>query len=925
MSHNHQLLNTYTNTSDLQKLEEELDLLKKKREARRQQQNIKRLSTIGNNDSSLIKEIPTKEKKIDDNINTAKVKKEEPSENLTTKSTIPTHKSCNEDQLQKNKLNKKDTQAINNIITTKVQANTTTPSHYDEMDKEHSLLISKLKSSMNYPNRKSNKLSSINNLNKLKSLYDSAEDDVNAKLLSTAFKNLNSTQSTPTKKNAKPGSALFELKKSCSSQKKSSSEKKVPSLKKLKALQVKTTIHNIDSNQKNRPKWKKESSLSKLKSTKGKVSTAISALENTTPSPIHAIKEIKTPQPLAKYELPTSPIQLQSLDTSISLLSPSSLLSASSQSFNIISPTTIKVTNDKNTLENNSPSPKHSNNTCTKKHLPPKKPKRTPKKSQSNNDLSFIASYYEPQLSPLAGECSHNLSSIYLKSKKDIEVEGEEETFKESNKNEQELTEKSDKIGESSVTAVESPINDIHNHDLVSPQSPPPSSSSPSSSSSSLSSSSSSSSSSSLSSPSSAIMNDIMNDINKQLTPREIEKKAHIKADRDCATQQEKRNNSQRKLRVINVDTDHNNNDEHHHHDSKMDTNKCKSILDTSLKQSSHIEISDTAFKKNDSFITSTPSSNSDYNNQSSVSINNAPSTSYPLDDNYLNYDFNNNTETKRQQQSISSNQYKRYSDESYFDYRYDYHMNPITLTPTTTTTTEKQQHRVHRKRVSFSSQVTVIPELLLQGGGGGDSQNTREFWNAFTNEMGHHHQESPTMKLLDKMDKIKNRLPNEKLYIPTFLSNMSTNSNQYLGTIKDQFHSMNNTMATPSSSTPSPSTLHHQNNNNNNNNNRLFNLNKFLKSKNDLDKTTVNHSWWKSSNTYGKKKIDPPFTSIDHPISSSPPLSHPTKDRPKKPASLKKKNTQYKMIEPLKPPAIAQPDWKNRIPISKYQRVTYA
>ncbi|CAO3612170.1 unnamed protein product [Cunninghamella echinulata] len=908
MSHNNQLLKTYTNTSDLQKLEEELDLLKKKREARRQQQNIKQLSTIENNDSSLIKEVTIKEKKIDDEINPTKIKKEEPSENLTTKPIIPTHKSYDDDQLEKNKLNKKDTQAINNIIITKVQTNTTHLSQCDEMDKEHSLLISKLKCSpINYSNRKSNKLSSIHNINKLKSLYDSSEDDVNAKLLSTAFKNLNSTQSTPTKKNLKPEPILFELKKSFSSkihpsfqntsQKKSSPAKNVPSLKKLKALQVKTTNHNIDSNQKSRPKWKKESSLSKLKATKGKVSTAISALENTTPSPIQAIKEIKIPQPLAKYELPTSPIQLQSLDTSISLLSPSSLLSASPQSFNVISPTTTKVTNDNNAPEKDSSSSKHTVDTSTKKYLPPKKPKRAPKKPQSNNDLSSIASFYEPQLSPLAGECSHNLSSIYLKLKKDIKTEEEEETFTELDKNEQQvLTEKSDMIQEPSVTTVEPLINTTHDHGLVSPPAPP----SPSS--------------------SSAIMDSIMNDINEQLIPREIEKKTHITADQDHPAQQEKINNSQRKLRVINVDINYNNNDKQHQHDSKMDTNKSKSILDTSLKQFPHLETSDISSKKNNSFATSTSSSNN-YNNRPSTNINNTLSRSYPLDDNYLNNDFIDGTATKCQQQSISSNQRKRYSDESYFDYRYDYHMNPITLPPTTTATTEKQQHRIHRKRVSFSSQVTVIPELFLQEGG--NAQNTREFWNAFTNEMGHHHQELPAMRLLDKMDKIKNRLPDEKLYVPTFLSNMSTNLNQSLGTMKDQFHSMNNTMVT-SSSSPSPSSTHHHQNNNNNN--KLFNLNKFLKSKNDLDKTTMSHSfWWKGSNTYGKKKLDPSFTSIDHPIPTSPPLSHPTKDRPKKPSSLKKKNTQYKMVEPIKPPAIAQPDWKQRIPISKYQRVTYA
>lgn len=189
----------------------------------------------------------------------------------------------------------------------------------------------------------------------------------------------------------------------------------------------------------------------------------------------------------------------------------------------------------------------------------------------------------------------------------------------------------------------------------------------------------------------------------------------------------------------------------------------------------------------------------------------------------------------------------KRYSNGSYFDHRYDYH---ITTDMDRRKEMDTAKHG-RQKKVSFSSVVTTIPRPVSSLSTPLSSSSspvptvtqlhdypkcTRGFWEAFSAEMGH--QQRPELTLMDQMDAIKSQkaakyLPVSQHHSPRHIDH----SNQHF-------------------SPPVPSS-------------KLFGIHKLLgKSRNDQEP-----SWWKG---IGNKKQDlaPPAASLP-PLSASPPLNH--------------------------------------------------
>jgi hypothetical protein len=189
----------------------------------------------------------------------------------------------------------------------------------------------------------------------------------------------------------------------------------------------------------------------------------------------------------------------------------------------------------------------------------------------------------------------------------------------------------------------------------------------------------------------------------------------------------------------------------------------------------------------------------------------------------------------------------KRYSDGSYFDHRYDYH---ITTDMDKTKEMDTAKHG-RQKKVSFSSIVTTIPgpvpslsTPLSSSSSPVPTVNqlhdypkcTRGFWEAFSAEMGH--QQRPEQTLLDQMDAIKSQKATK--YLPV----SQHHSPRHIDHPNQHF------------SPPVPSS-------------KLFGIHKLLgKPRNDQEP-----SWWKG---IGNKKQDPtPQAASLPPLSVSPPLNH--------------------------------------------------
>ncbi|SAM05886.1 hypothetical protein [Absidia glauca] len=787
---------SYTKSADLQQLKEELAVLRERRKSRRHSQLLPTVSSSSSpspppssslSSSSPHTIIPTMPAKVhdltknqlpqpsskeDSEIVDSTIENTPPSPIITRKTSAP----------------KKERKVVLPNIITSTEA--TLSEGTEQSFEEHSILLAKLKVSTRRTDRKTNRTRPT-------LTTGPEEDDPTTELLLKAFQNLSGTQSTPV----------------CKSQNSNPAEKiKVKTPTPTSTVSCSSSSRPFKKND-SQSSWKKQSSLSKLKSVKGKVSTAISALENSkAPSACYGSSDKnRPPRPLvARYELP-SPHHQQSfnIDASLPLSTPVvrppvTMISSvdrpqppSSQPSRrpngqrkkgVLSPSTSTPTTSKSyprmqqilaTIPASQPTPQQKDNKVSSK---------TTLSNGSKVTILRPLSLYTPQLSPSAGDCHLNLSGMLPSS--DMPVE-----------------------------PILSPLSP-----LSPPLSPPPA--------------------------------QPLIKTDEKSNAKHSQSQPPVPPPHQWPALKDKVSNittSSRPLRVINVNSDDN-----------LDTIRPTDVDQT--KQPCHH--SEQLQHRQQHY-----SSAEDDTTDSSISD----------DDHGLSM-------TSRQPYP---HQRKRYSDGSYFDHRYDYHI---------TTTMDKTEdmntgNPARQKKVSFSSTVTTIPGPAPSLSSSSSSSSpvptpthlhdypkcTRGFWEAFSAEMGH--QQRPELTLMDQMDAIKSQKAAK--YLP----------------VSQHHHPRHIDHPSQDSSPPVPTS-------------KLFGIQKLLgKSKNDQEP-----SWWKG---VGNKKQDPPpQAAFLPPLSASPPLNHPTKSRPKKPSSFRKTENyanRLTAVEPMAPAATAQPQWRQRVPLSKH------
>ncbi|ORZ12729.1 hypothetical protein BCR42DRAFT_419849 [Absidia repens] len=818
----------YTKASDLQQLEEELEILRQKRKSRRCSQKPLAMSenpTIENvftkadeiPKDSPSPETPLPSPKRDD---AADIKK-----NVTSPQQLIT---LDQQDIQppkvKTRANQTDvspktTLEPSQTIATKVPIKpkrhenrpvpiiTNPDKNESKIDQQkdsqepHSILLKKLQLSTD--KRDSHKMNRLKSSKAKATMYvtDSNTRDLTEELLLTAFNNLNSqstpiSQSTPTKRriDSTPASDLH---------------KKFPTPKPAFSTRP-TTSQKV-------PSWKKQSSLKKLQSAKGKVSTAISALENGKPTTSYRVnKPNKLPRPLAEYELP-SPYHQQtfnigrSLSTEVAIKpqwSHSNLDSSQPQpqtqvqqqqtcrqNIDADSRTIQRTPHDgdlnSSSLGSTTPQPKE-HSSCGEQRNDERRQHGSTQTGATDGIQRPLQSY-TPQLSPLAGKCDHNLTSLLPSPKQPTAV---------------------------TIST------------LPSPQSSPP-----------------------------ALTIDVRKAYSLPPTPPSKHcdrsmSKAQCPSQPPPPTphqwhihqQNIKRpslhrspnnvNSCQRQLRVINVDNE----------DLGPTTRKMMHLEGTVQAQRDQRRYNELVGSADDS------------SDDSSLSDENA------MDANHQYYDMNKTLPATMMMMMMKPTQpRKRYSSDnsSTLSYRHHphHHYEQYTgLTKHVGNDSTSKGRPERRKKVSFSSVVTTIPTQTQPTSSTVNlddyPENTRGFWEAFSAEMGHHqHQQT----LLEQLDAMK--------------SHNSNNNNKVS-------HSKNNPLP------PLPPTLPFSDNNSSSSKliNKLWN-----KSRTDQSKKSSSSSpaWWKTNNNDHMKKLD--STAGDRSVSHSPHLNHPTKHRPKKPSSFRK------------------------------------
>ncbi|CAO3596563.1 unnamed protein product [Absidia cylindrospora] len=718
----------YTKASDLQQLQEELEILRQKRKSRRCSQKsftapknpiIENVSTKAeetpndspspetplpsskkNDDADIKKSVPSPQQLITLNQQDNQPPKTKSQKNQPDISPIttpePRQTVATEAPIKPKRLENRPVPIITNL-----DKNESKIDQQKESQEPHSILLKKLQSSTDKrDNRKMNRLKA----NKAKasiSVTESNERDLTEELLLTAFSNLNS-QSTPTSQST-PISQFTPTNKLIDSN-------TAPEIHKKFATPKSTSSSRPAPSQKV-PSWKKQSSLKKLQFAKGKVSTAINALENGKPTTSYRInKPNKLPRPLAEYELP-SPYHQQTFNIGVSLSTEVAIKTQRSHSNldnsqpqvqqqqtrrqdNVTDSQTIQRTPHAGDLNSppssgitTPPQPKQRSSCRKQRNTKQNDERRHCGSTQISATSSIPRSLpsYTPQLSPLAGKCDHNLTGLLPSPKQSTTA---------------------------TISTLPSPepsspplTMDARKAYRL-PPTPPP--------------------------------KHCDRSISKSQCPSHQQNSKRPPLHHSLSNNNNN-NNPQRQLRVINID---------------------KEDLGSATRTMMDLEGGTAQAQRGQRRYNELFGSADDSSDDSSLSDENA------MDANHQYYDMNKNLPATMMMKPTQPR--KRYSSDNNSTLSYHHH-HP-----------HQQQHHHYeqytgmistkgrperRKRVSFSSVVTTIPTqsqstsstLSLDD----YPENTRGFWEAFSAEMGHHqHQQT----LLDQLDAMKSHNSNNKL-----------------------------------------------------------------------------------------------------------------------------------------------------------------
>ncbi|CAO3599900.1 unnamed protein product [Absidia cylindrospora] len=241
----------------------------------------------------------------------------------------------------------------------------------------------------------------------------------------------------------------------------------------------------------------------------------------------------------------------------------------------------------------------------------------------------------------------------------------------------------------------------------------------------------------------------------------------------------------------------------------------------------------------------------------------------------------------------------KRYSDGTYFDHCYDYHINATTTINDTVTTNITQKPVEQQKKVPPSSVETGSSSPQPTAVAANNSLvSTRGFWNAFNAEMGQEQRPDIT----DSNQQGATNAQQGVKYLPISLSQQQYNSISSINT--------NSTLPIPSISPPSLA---------------LFRRRKSSNKPREKKASLSSSSWWKESSS---KKPEPVYhTTVSlgkTPTSSftTPFVNYAAKIGSKNPTGYRGSSSLIKRMmkaAPIAPAATAQPKWRQRVPVSKH------